>query len=69
MRRGWRRVAIAGQDAEVALDAAARYGTGWGHPAQLNLGDCFAYAVAARHGAALLFMGDGFNRTDIRSAT
>ncbi len=55
-------------DAETALDAHSRYGKGRGHPAQLNLGDCFAYAVARRHGVALLFKGEDFDKTDIQVA-
>ena len=43
---GVRTVAITNKEAEAALDAFSRYGKGRGHPAQLNLGDCFAYAVA-----------------------
>src|SRR5271170_4843567 len=35
--------------------------------AQLNLGDCLAYAVAKNHRRALLFEGDDFDKTDIRS--
>lgn len=65
---GVRTVAIAEQDAETALAAFSRYGKGRGHPAQLNLGDCFAYAVAKNHRATLLFKGDDFAKTDIRSA-
>jgi ribonuclease VapC len=42
---------------------------GGGHPARLNLGDCFAYAVAKNHGTSLLFKGEDFNQTDIRSAS
>jgi hypothetical protein len=53
---------------ETALSAFARYGKGRGHPAQLNLGDCFAYAAAKNHRRALLFKGDDFDKTDIRSA-
>ena len=49
----------------AALDAFSRYGKGTGHPAQLNLGDCFAYAVAKNLGAALMFKGDDFSKTDI----
>ena len=55
--------------AETALSAFSRYGKGRGHPAQLNLGDCFAYAVAKNHRRALLFKGDDFDKTDIRSAS
>jgi ribonuclease VapC len=47
--------------AETALD---RYGKGR-HPAGLNMGDCFAYAVAAVSRAPLLFKGGDFGRTDI----
>jgi ribonuclease VapC len=53
--------------AQLAADAFARYGRGR-HPANLNYGDCFAYALAKRLGAALLYKGDDFARTDIRSA-
>jgi len=65
---GIRTVSITEGDAATALDAFSRYGKGQGHPAQLNLGDCFAYAVAKNHGAHLLFKGNDFSRTDIRSA-
>jgi ribonuclease VapC len=61
-----RTVSITGKEAETALDAFARYGKGRGHPAQLNMGDCFAYAVAKNYRASLLFKGDDFNKTDIR---
>lgn len=40
----------------------------WGkgvHPAALNFGDCFAYAVAKEHGCRLLYVGRDFERTDI----
>lgn len=43
----------------------------WGkgvHPAALNFGDCFAYDVAYEHDCPLLFVGDDFSKTDIRSA-
>lgn len=62
-------VAISPSDADLALDAHARYGKGRGHPAQLNMGDCFAYAVARTHGADLLYKGDDFKLTDIRPAS
>jgi ribonuclease VapC len=51
--------------ASLALDAFARYGKGTGHPAQLNMGDCFAYALATSHRAPLLFKGDDFGKTDV----
>ena len=49
----------------LALDARARYGKGTGHPAQLNMGDCFAYACAKAHAAPLLYKGDDFVHTDL----
>jgi len=52
----------------IALAAFARYGKGRGHPARLNLGDCFIYAQAKLSGASLLFKGDDFSKTDIVSA-
>jgi len=54
--------------ARFALDAFARYGKGTRHPAQLNLGDGFAYAQAKSSSAALLFKGDDFSKTDVESA-
>jgi hypothetical protein len=39
-----------------------------GHPAKLNFGDCFAYALAKITGESLLFKGDDFVRTDINQA-
>ena len=59
---------IASEEADTALVAAARYGKGRGHPAQLNLGDCFAYAMARNRRIALLFKGNDFTKTDIESA-
>lgn len=50
---------------DIALSAFARYGKGRGHPAQLNLGDCFAYAMARRQGVPLLYKGEDFALTDI----
>ncbi len=63
-----RPVSITEREAETALAAFSRYGKGRGHPAQLNLGDCFAYAVAKNHRTALLFKGDDFSKTDIAPA-
>ncbi len=65
------RVAIASIDAQaavLALEAHARYGKGTGHPARLNMGDCFAYALAQERGEPLLFKGEDFARTDVRRA-
>lgn len=51
----------------IARDAWARYGKGR-HAAQLNFGDCCAYAVAKLSGERLLFKGSDFSLTDIDSA-
>lgn len=51
----------------VALDAYLRFGKGR-HPARLNLADCFAYALAKQLDAPLLYKGDDFPLTDVRSA-
>jgi ribonuclease VapC len=63
-----RTVPITDQEAETALAAFSRYGKGRGHPAQLNLGDCFAYAMAKNHRTSLLFKGEDFAKTDIHPA-
>ena len=63
-----RTVAITDADAHAALAAFSRYGRGRGHPAQLNLGDCFAYAVAKNAETTLLFNGEDLNKTDITPA-
>lgn len=57
-------------DADQAVAAVAawrRFGKGR-HPAGLNLGDCFSYALTKVSGAALLFKGDDFSATDVTSA-
>jgi ribonuclease VapC len=61
-------VAIQPAAAHGALEAFARYGKGTQHPAQLNLGDCFAYAQARSARAALLFKGNDFSLTDVEAA-
>ena len=61
-------VAIGANEAGTALDAFSRYGKGRGHPAQLSLGDCFAYAMTKTHRVSLPFKGDDFEKTDITSA-
>lgn len=50
-----------------AADAYRRWGRGF-HPAALNFGDCFAYALARERNCPLLFVGDDFSRTDIAPA-
>ena len=52
----------------VAADAYRRYGKGQGHPAQLNLGDTFAYALASVRRLPLLFKGNDFAQTDVLRA-
>ena len=52
---------------EAARQAWRRFGRG-NHPAALNFGDCFAYALARVTGEPLLFKGDDFPQTDIRAA-
>jgi ribonuclease VapC len=54
--------------ARVARDAYRDYGRGSGHPANLNFGDCFAYALARVTGEPLLFKGNDFGHTDIVAA-
>ncbi len=54
--------------ARIARSAYQDFGKGSGHPAKLNLGDCFAYALAKTSGEPLLFKGDDFGHTDIRTA-
>lgn len=54
--------------ARIAREAYRDFGRGSGHPARLNFGDCFAYALAKAMDEPLLFKGDDFTRTDITSA-
>lgn len=61
-------VPLVGDVAKGAIDASARYGKVVGHPARLNMGDCFAYACARAKGVPLLYKGDDFALTDIASA-
>ncbi len=58
-------VAIDEATAWHAVDAHQRYGKGTGHPARLNMGDCFAYACAKTNAARLLYKGDDFIHTDL----
>lgn len=64
-------IAIAPVDdslARAAMRARVEYGKGFGTRGGLNFGDCFAYALAKRHSAPLLYVGDDFAPTDVRSA-
>ncbi|BBD36979.1 truncated ribonuclease [Aminobacter sp. Y103A] len=58
-------MAISGDVGSLAIDAGMRYGKAVGHPADLNFGDCFAYACARSLGAKLLYKGSDFSRTDL----
>ncbi|WP_156680554.1 type II toxin-antitoxin system VapC family toxin [Sphingomonas profundi] len=57
-------VPVTAASARLAADAYDRWGKGV-HPAALNLGDCFAYALARERACPLLYIGDHFTRTDI----
>jgi ribonuclease VapC len=52
----------------IARRAYQRFGKGSKHPAQLNFGDCFAYALASESGEPLLFKGNDFAQTDVEAA-
>ena len=60
-------VPVDAEQAELARGAYRRFGKGL-HPAGLNFGDCFAYALASARALPLLFKGDDFKRTDIKAA-
>jgi ribonuclease VapC len=55
-------------ETEAAHSAFIAYGRGSGHPAALNFGDIFSYALAKVRGLPLLYKGDDFAKTDLRSA-
>jgi len=54
--------------ARIARQAYRDFGKGSGHPAGLNFGDCFAYALAKARNESLLFKGDDFSQTDVADA-
>jgi ribonuclease VapC len=56
------------REGEAARVAYRRFGRGSGSPAQLNYGDCFAYALSVVRGEPLIFTGDGFTHTDVAPA-
>jgi ribonuclease VapC len=58
--------AISEGDSVAAFQAFTTFGKGRGGP--LNLGDCFAYALAQSEGDGLLFKGDDFPKTDVKPA-
>lgn len=53
------------KQALLARQAYRDFGKGSGHPARLNFGDCFAYALAKEAGEPLLFKGNDFTHTDV----
>ena len=57
---------VTAHQATIARDAHRRFGRGSGHPAKLNFGDCFAYALATARDEPLLFVGQDFIHTDVR---
>lgn len=60
-------VAVDAEQIDVARRAWRKFGKGR-HPAGLNFGDCFSYALAATRGEPLLFKGNDFSQTDIQAA-
>jgi len=54
--------------ARIARSAYRNFGWGTGHPAGLNFGDCFAYALAIDRDESLLYKDNDFKHTDVRSA-
>ena len=60
-------VPLSADHARLAIDAFRHFGKGR-HPAGLNFGDCFSYALARATGEPLLFKGDDFAQTDIKRA-
>jgi ribonuclease VapC len=57
---------VTAAQARIAREAYRRFGKGIGHPARLNFGDCFAYALAKEFDKPLLFVGHDFTHTDVR---
>jgi ribonuclease VapC len=60
--------AVTPSQARIAREAYRDFGKGSGHPARLNFGDCFSYALAKATGEPLLYKGDDFGHTDVASA-
>jgi ribonuclease VapC len=54
--------------ARIARQAYRDFGKASGHPAKLNFGDCFAYALAKAKAEPLLFKGQDFSQTDVKGA-
>lgn len=64
---GFEIVSVTEATARQVAEAYERWGKGQ-HPAALNFGDCFAYALAKERGCPLLYVGDDFFKTDIATA-
>ena len=60
-------VPVTASQSAIARQAYRDFGRGSGHPARLNFGDCFSYALATEADEPLLFKGDDFVYTDVRS--
>lgn len=61
-------VSVTPEHARIAREAYRNFGRGTGHPAKLNFGDCFAYALAAETGEPLLFKGLEFGKAGLKPA-
>ncbi len=61
-------VPVTPAQAQIGFDAYRRFGRGGQSGAKLNIGDCFAYALAIDTGQPLLFKGDDFIHTDVKRA-
>lgn len=59
--------AVTREHADIARQAYLNFGKS-NHPARLNFGDCFAYALSKYSGLPLLFKGDDFSKTDVPPA-
>ncbi len=59
---------VTAEQAKIARQAYRDYGRGSGHPANLNFGDCFSYALAREKREPMLWKGDNFGHTDLRPA-
>ncbi len=68
LRSGISIAPVTESQARIAREAYRDFGRGSGHPARLNFGDCFSYALAKDVDEPLLFKGDDFHHTDVRVA-
>jgi ribonuclease VapC len=68
-RLGIEIIPVTAEHARIARRAYREFGKGSGHAAQLNFGDCFAYALSWESGEPLLFKGQDFNHTDIEAVS